>query len=39
MEIVIETVNISLSSEHLILLGIALWIGLPKMRRLLKLKK
>lgn len=39
MKIVLESVNIYLSSEHLVLAGIILWIGLPKVRRLLKLKK
>jgi hypothetical protein len=39
MEIKIDTVQINIASEHLMLLGLALWAVLPKFRHLLKRKK
>jgi hypothetical protein len=39
MEIKINTVQISIASEHLVLVGIAIWAAMPKLRRFLKKKK
>jgi len=39
MTIKIETVQIQLASEHLVLLGLAVWAVVPKFRHLLKKKK
>ena len=39
MEIKINTVQINVASEHLLLLGAIIWAVMPKIRRLLKKKK
>jgi hypothetical protein len=39
MDIKINTVQIQLATEHLLLVGLALWAVVPKFRRLLKRKK
>ena len=39
MTITINTVQISIATEHLVLLGMVLWAVAPKIRRLMKKKK
>jgi len=39
MTINIENLKIQIASEHLVLLGLALWAVVPKIRHLLKKKK
>jgi hypothetical protein len=39
MDIQINTVQISVASEHLILLGLALWAVVPRIQHLLRKKK
>jgi hypothetical protein len=39
MTVKIDTVQINLASEHLLLIGVALWAMVPRIRHLLKKKK
>lgn len=39
MTVEIHTVQIQLASEHLVLIGFALWVVLPKLQHLLRKKK
>jgi hypothetical protein len=39
MEIKINTVQISVASEHLVLIVLILWAVVPKIRRLMRKKK
>ena len=39
MTVNIKSVQVNLASEHLLLMGLALWAMLPKLRHLLRKKK
>jgi len=39
MTVKIETLQINLASEHLLLIGLALWAVVPRLRDLLRKKK